>query len=101
MNVPWICNLWSSPVLWAGGLYISGVDFGCFSTKYGDCEALEKREEQTDFTLFVCLSPSGLSGISEIAQRSEILINYISENAGSQIIKWRQNLKFKYYDTHS
>ena len=28
-----------------GGLYISGVDFGCFSTFNGDCEALEMREE--------------------------------------------------------
>ena len=36
-------------------MYISGVDFGCFSTSYGDCEALEKREEQTDFTLFRCI----------------------------------------------
>ena len=36
-----------------GGLYISGVDFGCFSTSNGDCEALDWREEQTDFTLFV------------------------------------------------
>ena len=34
------------------GLYISGVDFGCFSTFNGDCEALDEREEQTDFTLF-------------------------------------------------
>ena len=32
---------------------ISGVDFGCFSTLFGDCEALVEREEQTDFTLFV------------------------------------------------
>ncbi len=37
-----------------GWVYISGVDFGCFSTSYGDCEALDEREEQTDFTLFVC-----------------------------------------------
>ncbi|MBQ4395257.1 MAG: hypothetical protein II825_08190 [Paludibacteraceae bacterium] len=29
----------------AGGLYISGVDFGCFSTSYRDCEALKMREE--------------------------------------------------------
>ena len=28
-----------------GGLYISGVDFGCFSTLFGDCEALVEREE--------------------------------------------------------
>ena len=40
---------------WVGGLSISGVDFGCFSTLFGDCEALEMREEQTDFTLFVCI----------------------------------------------
>ena len=37
-------------------MYISSVDFGCFSTKYGDCEALEEREEQVTFTLFcVCI----------------------------------------------
>jgi hypothetical protein len=29
------------------------VDFGCFSTYCGDCEALVEREEQTDFTLFL------------------------------------------------
>ena len=28
-----------------GGVYISGVDFCCFSTFNGDCEALEMREE--------------------------------------------------------
>ena len=38
-----------------GRVCISGVDFGCFSTLFGDCEALEMREEQTDFTLFVCI----------------------------------------------
>ena len=43
------------PAIWRGGFSISGVDFGCFSTKYGDCEALEEREEQANFTLFVCL----------------------------------------------
>ena len=37
----------------AGGLNISSVDFGCFSTYCGDCEALEEREEQKDFTLFL------------------------------------------------
>ena len=36
----------------AGGLYISSVDFGCFSTFNGDCEALKMREEQRNFTLF-------------------------------------------------
>jgi len=35
-----------------GRVCISGVDFGCFSASYRDCEALEKREEQTNFTLF-------------------------------------------------
>ena len=53
------------------GLAYSGVDFGCFSTVYGDCEALEKREEQTDFTLFVCVDlaseKSMTSRISRIA----------------------------------
>jgi len=44
-----------APVLWAGGLYISGMDFGCFSTKYRDCEDLIEREEQTDFTLLMCI----------------------------------------------
>ena len=38
-----------------GRVCISGVDFGCFSTLFGDCEALKMREEQTDFTLFVCI----------------------------------------------
>ncbi len=38
-----------------GRVCISGVDFGCFSTLFGDCEALDQREEQTDFTLFVCI----------------------------------------------
>ena len=37
----------------AGGLYISGVDFGCFSTLFRDCEALDQREEQVNFTLLV------------------------------------------------
>ncbi len=32
-------------VIRVGGLYISGVDFGCFSTLFGDCEALKMREE--------------------------------------------------------
>ena len=40
----------------AGGLSISGVDFGCFSTWYGDCEALDEREEQVNFTLFVIIT---------------------------------------------
>ena len=40
----------------AGGLCISGVDFGCFSTFCGDCEALVEREEQMNFTLLIlCL----------------------------------------------
>ena len=41
--------------IWVGGLNISGVDFGCFSTFNGDCEALVEREEQTDFTLLFCI----------------------------------------------
>lgn len=36
----------------AGGLYISGVDFGCFSTCCGDCEALGKREDQFELYAF-------------------------------------------------
>jgi hypothetical protein len=55
----WVCYRYSTPYIGRGGLYISGVDFGCFSTKYGDCEALEEREEQTDFTLF-CVYPKKL-----------------------------------------
>ena len=43
----------STLACWAGGLYISSVDFGCFSTVYRDCEALIEREEQTDFTLLI------------------------------------------------
>ena len=35
----------------AGWVNISGVDFGCFSTVYRDCEALKMREEQVNFTL--------------------------------------------------
>ena len=46
----------STLAYWAGGLYISSVDFGCFSTSYRDCEALIEREEQTDFTLFVYIA---------------------------------------------
>ena len=37
------------------GVYISGVDFGCFSTSCRDCEALDEREEQVNFTLFACI----------------------------------------------
>ena len=37
---------------WVGGLSISGVDFGCFSTLFGDCEALDQREYLLDSTLF-------------------------------------------------
>ena len=43
----------STLAYWAGGLYISSVDFGCFSTWYGDCEALDEREEQVTFTLLL------------------------------------------------
>ena len=55
MNVTWVCIIRSRPHR-AGGVYISGVDFGCFSIKYRDCEALVEREEQTDFTLllYIC-----------------------------------------------
>ena len=46
----------STLAYWAGGLYISSVDFGCFSTVYRDCEALDEREKQVTFTLlFVCI----------------------------------------------
>ena len=31
------------------------MDFGCFSTSYGDCEALEEREEQVKLTLLLCV----------------------------------------------
>lgn len=40
-----------------GKVGISGVDFGCFSTFNGDCEALDEREEQVNFTLFLCPCP--------------------------------------------
>ena len=42
-------------ILVAGWVSISGVDFGCFSTDCRDCEALDEREEQVDFTLFLLL----------------------------------------------
>lgn len=64
------------------GLAYSGVDFGCFSTSYRDCEALKMREEQTDFTLFVCICANINKNKSNI-----------QENAESRIIKWRQKLK--------
>ena len=51
----WVC--YQSTPLRVGRFNILGVDFGCFSTKYGDCEALEKREEQVNFTLFVYVLP--------------------------------------------
>ena len=37
-----------------GRVCISGVDVGCFSTFSGDCEALKMREDQLEFTLFLC-----------------------------------------------
>ena len=43
----------STLALWAGGLYISSVDFGCFSTVYRDCEALKKREDQFELHAFI------------------------------------------------
>lgn len=42
---PWICIFVVFAREWVGGLYISGVDFGYFSTSYRDCEALKMREE--------------------------------------------------------
>lgn len=36
----------------AGGFNISGVDFGCYSTLFGQCEGLKEREEQVDFHAF-------------------------------------------------
>ncbi len=35
-----------------GRVCISGVDFGCFSTFCGDCEALDQHEYLLDSTLF-------------------------------------------------
>jgi len=29
------------------------MDFGCYSTLFGQCEGLKEREEQVNFTLFV------------------------------------------------
>ena len=51
----WVCIIPVRALHRVGGLYISGVDFGCFSTFNGDCEALVEREEWTDFTLFRCI----------------------------------------------
>ena len=53
MNVLVDMYILSTLAYWAGGVYLSSVDFGCFSTSYGDCEALKKREKQVTFTLFV------------------------------------------------
>ena len=61
------------PAIWRGGFSISGVDFGCFSTWYGDCEALDEREGQVTFTLFACPTvrlASRISRKSRTAQRS-------------------------------
>ena len=52
MNVLVDMYFLSTLAYWAGGLYISSVDFGCFSTKYGDCEALKKREDQFELRAF-------------------------------------------------
>ena len=58
----------ATPCYRRGGFSISGVDFGCFSTVYGDCEALEKREEQTDLHAFiVCVSEINKKGESRKA----------------------------------
>ena len=56
MNVLVDMYILSTLAYWAGGLYISSVDFGCFSTVYGDCEALGKREEQVNFTLLLYIN---------------------------------------------
>ena len=41
----WVCIIPVRALHRVGGVYISGVDFGCFSTWYRDCEALKMREE--------------------------------------------------------
>ena len=53
MNVLVDMYILSTLAYWAGGEYISGVDFGCFSTSYRDCEALKEREDQLNFTLLL------------------------------------------------
>ena len=47
----WICIYSVLARQMGGRVYVSGVDVGCFSTSYRDCEALEEREDQLDSTL--------------------------------------------------
>ena len=50
----WICKFQSSPVMGGRVVHI-GRGLRLFFYCVGDCEALDEREEQTDFTLFVCI----------------------------------------------
>ena len=53
MNVLADMYVLSTLAYWVGGLYISSVDFGCFSTWYRHCEGLWEREKQVTFTLLI------------------------------------------------
>ena len=78
----------------AGGLYISGVDFGCFSTLFGQCEGLREREEQLTFTLF-CV-------YDEMAKKA-----YLTEmdrewiGLEPETARGRKTLKESYYDVRN
>ena len=48
-----VCINNPTPFVRVRRVYISGVDFGCFSTVYRDCEALEEREEQVKLHAFL------------------------------------------------
>ena len=52
MNVLGVCKYHAFTLSAYMQVYIFSVDFGCFSRH---CEGLWEREEQTDFTLFLCL----------------------------------------------
>ena len=59
-----------------GMVCISGVDFGCFSTFCGDCEALDWREEQTDFTLFCVYAIEKIKYLKIMRKNPIINLNY-------------------------
>ena len=72
MNVLVDMYFLSTLACWAGGLYISSVDFGCFSTKYGDCEALEEREDQFELRAFIICTHEHVDYESNIWSKPKI-----------------------------
>ena len=51
MNVPWIC-IFIHVRLMGGRVVHIERGFGCFSTLFGDCEALKMREDQFELRAF-------------------------------------------------